>query len=558
MSFLRKLPALQALRLARSYARQNGVRALAYKAYQKLYERRFLDYSAWESAHRATPQELQQQRSTNFPYMPLISIIVPVYHTPERFLRAMVESVQAQSYAHWELCVADGDADSETGRILAGYQNDNRIHIKPLHENLGIAGNTNAALQMAKGEYIALLDHDDLLAPDALFEIVSCLQASEPPIDFLYSDEDKVDASGTHFFDPHFKPGFSLELLRTSNYICHLSVIRRAFLQEHELTFRSGFDGAQDYDFILRCTETAERIHHIPRVLYHWRIHSASTAGSGGAAKPYTHEAGRRALDAHVKRMRIAGRVVDNIGATANFYRILYDPKPEKISVLLMGATSAQDTAAHQEKLKKFTCYDTFEIIPDTSLPNAVQQSSGSWIAVLDVHAMPQTHDWLSLLLGVCQQGGASIAGGKIINHSHRLLPIGWLRNQDNFIECYGNTNPKSTGYMRRLFSRQELSAVNPHLLFFSRKLYDELFPSIRHNLSVHWMEDALRLSLEASKRGKRVVYEPEATIHLSKYPHPAMQQIPTDGQTDIYGNPNYPFLKIYFSLCSSLGRNPI
>ena len=237
-------------------------------------------YGPWYRAYIPTEETLETQRKQKFDYSPLISIAVPAYQTPVEFLRQMIESLIVQTYSNWELCIVNASPDNEEmQKVLAEYSaGDSRVRFCNLKENLGIAENTNRAFAMAKGEFVGLLDHDDLLAPNALYEIVKILQ-DHPQADALYTDEDKVTTELDEHFQPHLKPDFNLDLLRSNNYICHFFVVRKSIVEKTG-GFRKEFDGAQDYDFIFRCTENAEKICHIPKVLYHWRCHPNSTASN--------------------------------------------------------------------------------------------------------------------------------------------------------------------------------------------------------------------------------------------------------------------------------------
>ena len=246
---------------------------------------------------------------------------VPAYRTPETFLRQMIDSLLAQTYGNWELCIANGSPDDEQMKqVLAEYtQRDSRIRVQELKENLGIAGNTNAALAMTEGEFAGILDHDDLLAPNALYEIALALE-KDPELDAVYTDEDKVTTDLSEHFQPHLKPDFNLDLLRSNNYICHFFVARQSVIRKAG-GFRQEFDGAQDHDFIFRCVEEAGKIGHVPEILYHWRTHKASTADNP-ASKMYAFEAGRRAIEAHLKRTGTEGTVTHT--PDLGFFRVQY------------------------------------------------------------------------------------------------------------------------------------------------------------------------------------------------------------------------------------------
>ena len=275
------------------YLRHYGMKEFLIRLQEKQEAER-VPYEPWYENHKATEAELLRQRKEagRWEDAPRISIVVPLYCTKEAFLRQMIASVQAQSYENWQLCLADAspaeaDGSTQTGRVVGEYrQSDARIVYQALHENRGIAENTNAAIALSEGDWIAFMDHDDLLAPDALYEAVALMrrgpkrrsavecagllqrQKEGASYELIYTDEDKVDMEGRVHFEPHFKPDFNLDLLRSNNYITHFTMVSRAlFLRVGGL--RGEFDGAQDYDFILRCTEAAEAVGHVPRILYH-------------------------------------------------------------------------------------------------------------------------------------------------------------------------------------------------------------------------------------------------------------------------------------------------
>lgn len=265
------------------------------------------------------PDELSLQKSFNFRYRPKISLVVPVFNPEPQFLVEMLDSVLAQTYGDWELCIADGKSNDEVAKILKEYtEKDVRIKVLFLDKNYLIAENTNRAIALATGEYMGLLDHDDLLTPNCLFEFVRHINESNSNNypDVLYSDEDKIDDSSKLFSKPYFKPGWSLSLIRTHNYMCHLTIFK---FKRDEVFLRTEMNGAQDYDLYLRLTESAKKIVHISKILYHWRIHDKSTASSP-ETKKYTHEAGRRAIETHLKRLKIEGWVLD--GKLPNSYKI--------------------------------------------------------------------------------------------------------------------------------------------------------------------------------------------------------------------------------------------
>ena len=291
------------------------------------------NFNAVKQHFYASEEELKSQRIAEgrFPYRPLISVCVPVYKTRPEFLSALIESLLAQTYTLWELVLSDGSPDDSLRSVAERYE-DERIRYFKQEQNYGISGNTNAASAEAKGEYLAFLDHDDLLTPNALYEYVYVLNRER--FDLLYSDEDKITEDGSGAFQPHFKSDYNYLLLLSNNYICHFTMVSRTLTDRLEADFgqlfQSAFDGSQDYDFILRCIEKTDRICHIPKILYHWRESAGSTAGDS-YAKTYTEDAGLRAVKAHLERTGQTSEVTPRL--EIGCYRI--DPLPtEKTGII--------------------------------------------------------------------------------------------------------------------------------------------------------------------------------------------------------------------------------
>ncbi|MGD9846138.1 MAG: glycosyltransferase, partial [Variibacter sp.] len=296
-------------------------------------------------------------------FKPLISVLMPVYNTPERLLCEAIESVKAQAYPHWELCIADDASTApHVHRILRRYaKNDTRIKVAFREINGHICHASNSALDLVTGEWIALLDHDDVLRPHALYEVARTINL-HPDTELIYSDEDKIDESGRRY-DAFFKPDFSIEMFRSQNYFNHLTVHRAANVRAVG-GWRAGFEGSQDYDLNLRIIETttADRIRHIPKILYHWRAVSGSTAVSA-SEKGYAWEAGRRALETHLTRVGLDG-VVKEIPSVP-FYRLCPSiPEPQPLVSLIVptrdGLTLLRNCI---ESIRAKTVYDNYEII---------------------------------------------------------------------------------------------------------------------------------------------------------------------------------------------------
>ena len=374
----------ETVEVAWEYFQKHGLRALFKKSVHKIQNiQDDYDYNEWYKKVRITDEELAKQRESaaDFAMQPTFSIVIPVYATPEKFLRRMLDSIREQTYPKFEVCLVDATPyakiqhDPAQGRtpqeVLAEYAAaDSRFRYATLTENLGIAENTNAAIRMATGDFIVLADHDDELEPQALYECVRAINA-HPDVQVLYSDEDKVDFEDIYYFEPHFKTDFNPDLLRSVNYICHLFVARRSLLDAiaetaadgRQIYERSAYDGAQDYDLILRATEKAQAIEssfnaldqtllrqgrftssniiHIPMVLYHWRAHQASTA-QHPEAKLYAFEAGARAVYDHCKRIGLPIQKVEQ-GITYGFYHPIYENQQPLISVVIPNKDHSAD-----------------------------------------------------------------------------------------------------------------------------------------------------------------------------------------------------------------------
>ena len=318
---------------ALSYFRRNGISAAGWAVAERLLQEAAQKGYAYVPP---TPEEQKRQRkeAEEWKDPPLLSVAVPAFETPPAYMNALLDSLQAQTWPHWELVIADAGS-TDALRALAEGRGDLRIRYRKLSGNLGLAGNTNEALKEVRGSYTGLLDHDDLLTPDALYEMACALRESRKngidPV-FLYSDEDKCDGEGKRFYEPHYKPDFNPDLLLSNNYICHFLMLEtEAFRRLKE---RPGYDGAQDYDLVLRAAAGVfsgvpeAAFVHVPKVLYHWRCHESSTA-SNPESKRYAYEAGRRALEDFCAAQGWQARAEDT--AHLGFYRLSYQPDILKV-----------------------------------------------------------------------------------------------------------------------------------------------------------------------------------------------------------------------------------
>lgn len=352
---------LQKLYRVKEYYSKYGVKRFTRHVVSKLFRMDEMSYNRLRKEKKLTSKEIERQRAEVFAEMPLISILVPLYCTPMEYLKALVESVQQQTYGNWELCLSDG---SGSGKMDCSYieecaKQDYRIKLVKSVKPLAIAENTNRALEIAKGDFIAFADHDDLLEINTLYECVKVIN-EHPETEIIYTDEDKVSMNGKVFFQPHFKSDFNLDLLRSMNYICHFFVVKKS-VQEQVGELRQEYNGAQDYDFVLRCVEKAEHIYHIPEVLYHWRAHQDSTA-ENPESKRYAFESGIRALESHLERRKIKGTVT--MTEQYGLYRVKYElEKMPLVSILIPNKDHVDDLQRCVKSLYENSNYTNFEII---------------------------------------------------------------------------------------------------------------------------------------------------------------------------------------------------
>ena len=478
-----------------------------------------------------TPERRKEEEETVFANPVKISILVPLYNTPEKFLREMIESVQAQTYKNWELCLADGsdDAHKNVGEICKSYYDaDSRIIYKKLEKNEGISGNTNRCYKMATGEYIGLFDHDDVLHPEALFEYVKVI--NEKGADYIYCDEttfkgDSID----NMLTMHFKPDYAPDNLRANNYICHFSVFKRELLEGTDL-FRPKFDGSQDHDMILRLTDNAKCIVHVPRLLYYWRSHAGSTA-SNINAKTYAIDAAKGAVADHLRHHGYEHFHISSTRAFETIFRIRYEIKGNPpVSIVIANKDHYDDLNRLLTSIEDRSTYTNFEIvivennsteerifeyysdllgfsydaaaevqkssgegallgkIPVTivtykgkfnySAVNnlGVKHSTGEYLLLLNNDMEVISVDWIEELLMYAQRGDVGAVGGKLyyadrtIQHAGVVIGLGAHRTAGH---THYKQSRENLGYMGRLCYAQNVSAVTGACLMVSRENFD-------------------------------------------------------------------------------------
>lgn len=533
------------------YTVQKGLRYLKHYGLKEFWIRlheRFepeeVPYGPWYEAYRPDEETLEKQRKRKFPDGPLISIVVPAYLTPERFLRQMLDSLLAQTYENWELCLANGspeDPDMQT--VLRFYaEMDRRIRYQDLKENLGIAENTNAAFAMAEGDFIALLDHDDLLAPNALYEIAAALE-EHPEADVIYTDEDKVTTDLSEHFQPHLKPDFNLDLLRSNNYICHFLVVRRSVVQTVG-GFRREFDGAQDYDFIFRCVEQAREVVHVPEILYHWRTHKSSTADNP-ASKMYAFEAGRRAIEGNLKRTGTPGTVEHT--PDFGFYRVKYPVQGEPlVSVIIPNREEKETLQACVESIFEKTAYKNYEIIvvennssseeifryyrklsedPRVHLIRwkkgfnysainnfGVRHAKGDYLLFLNNDVKVIDPDWMSEMLSVCQRKETGAVGVKLIYPDNTIQHAGCVVGMGGIAgNMFVNMPAERTGYLHKASLLQDMSCVTAACMMMKKEVFLEA-GGFTEELAVAFND--VDLCLKVRSHGHLIVYDPYVKLY--------------------------------------------
>jgi GT2 family glycosyltransferase len=482
---------------------------------------------------------------------PLFSILTPVYETPADVLRAMVESVRTQSFGDWELCLVDdcSTADHVTRMLAEAEEEDPRIRVRRRTENGGIVAASNDGLEMAGGEFVVLLDHDDELHPDALAHVHEALLA-QPEADYVYTDEDKIDRGGSHS-GPFFKPDWSPERMRTQMYTCHLSVLRRS-LVEAVGGFDPEFEGSQDWDLVLRVTERAGAVLHIPRVLYHWRMLETSAAGGGEAAKPWAFEAGKRAVQAHCKRIGLAARV-ERDQTDAGVYHLQPELTEQPLVSIVIPTCGQVREIRYEPVVLANNCvrsivekstYENYEIVcvVDDSTPRNVfrelKEIAGdrlrlvsydrpfSFSAMINVGAVRSegehllmlnddieviTPDWIERMVMYSSLPEIGAVGGRLLWEDGRLQHVGV--DFENGLPGHLNRGFAGDfrGYANGLRVARNCLAVTGACLMTRRELFDEL-GGLSMILPVNYNDVDYCLKLRAS--GRRTVYDPDLVMY--------------------------------------------
>lgn len=501
-------------------------------------------YAIWRKNHALTEQEILRQREEKFDYNPLISISIPLYNTPVEFFEALMETIVNQTYTNFELCLADGSDDDLLGQyIREHYPDDKRINYVHLDKNLGIAGNTNKALEMATGEYVMLTDHDDLLEISALYEIVKVLN-EDSSIDIIYTDEDLVDASGKTYSNYRFKSDFNLEMLRHLNYICHIFFVRRTIMNEVG-GFREEYDGAQDFDMILRCVEKTDKIHHIPKILYHWRAHEDSTAGNVDS-KQYAIDASVNALREHYKRVGIEADVEATdifimLKSTRHFKEeplvSIFIPTMDHIEDLDKCIRSIIDKSIYKNyeiiviennstKEETFTYYDKitgeFDCVRVVKWEEEFNYSKinnfgakfakGDYYILLNNDIEVISPDWINRMLMYCLDESIGAVGAKLLYPDDTIQHCGIVIGMGGFAgHILTEQDIEDVGYFGRLRVQQEVSAVTAACMMVDAKVYKEV-GGFDEDFAVALND--VDLCLKIRDMGKKIILDPNITMY--------------------------------------------
>ena len=532
-----------------SRVRQAGLRSALRVAHDASAGQEAERYAKWCASTTPTAADLERmtREVADLGFQPRIDIVTPVYNTDPKWLRACIESVRAQVYPHWHLCLADDASTSaETVAVLREYESDPRITIVRLERNSHISAASNAALERGRGEFVALLDHDDELTPDALFHVAQFLNA-EPAADLIYSDEDKLDLGGSRC-DPYFKPDWSPDHFLTCMYTCHLMVVRRRLLEEIG-GFRRGYEGAQDYDLVLRLMERTHSIHHIPRILYHWRKLPESTA-SAGLAKPWAMDAGRLALEDYIKRNDLRADVLP--GPAPGVFRIkraIRGTPLVSIVIPTAGRLRREGTrefdllAACVRSIRQLTSWQEYELVivaesaglqPTTlaALDGArhtvvtddstsfnfsrkvnlgASRARGEHLLLLNDDVEVTDPEWLSAMLEQSQDPGVGAVGARLLYPDGRLQHIGLVLGVGGVAAHAFHQHPGAApGYASSAVSVRNYSAVTAACLMTRHATFDQV-GGFDEALPIDFNDIDFCLRVRAA--GFRIVFTPYAQL---------------------------------------------
>ena len=526
------------------YLKEHGWQGFA----DRLCERLWVEsapYAPWYEEHKTKEAQLINQRRLidKWEEKPLVSLCVPLYDTPEEYLCAMLDSVAAQTYTNWQLCLADGTPGDRVEKLIGAYGDmQGRIRYKHLEKNLGIAENTNEAFRMAEGTWIGLLDHDDMLAADALYE---ALLAAGNTFGAVYTDEDKISADGREHLYPHYKPDFNPDLLRSNNYITHFFMVKREIV-ERVGGFRSEFDGAQDYDFIFRCAAVSS-VAHVPKILYHWRMTGGSTAANQGS-KLYAFEAGRRVIESQLSEKGIPAEVTQT--RELGFYRVNYRVRGNPLVTIIIPskdvcgslkrcissieASVGEDGYANYEILvvecgstsrEIFDYYEELKCRPGVRVVSYEGEAGrsrinnygaglaeGEYLLFLSHNTRIITKDFLAGLLGNCQRDEVAVVGAKLFYPDNTVRHAGIVVGMSGVAgEVFAGMRQSRSGYLHRASTQMNYSAVTAACMMVKKSVFEKAGGFTQELASAFYDVD---LCLKIGEAGYLIVYDPWVRLY--------------------------------------------
>ncbi|GAB5613483.1 hypothetical protein JCM37172_05840 [Faecalimonas hominis] len=523
------------------YYQQFGIKRTIRRGMEKLTKKERATYETFRLKYFPNKKQLEMQRKTKFAYEPEFSIVVPLYKTPLIYLEELIQSIEEQTYPKWQLYLSDGSGeDSPLREKLRKYEKkDRRIHVIENNRQLQISENTNEALKRAEGDFIVFADHDDMLSPDALYECAKAVNEF-PETEVIYTDEDKVSMDGKEYYQPHFKPDFNIDLLRSANYMCHLYVVKRTLFEKVGY-LRSEYNGSQDYDFILRCVEQTKEILHIPKILYHWRIHPNSVAGNPDS-KSYAYDAGRNAILAHYKRVGIDA---DIEFLSPGFYHSIYHLKEEPlVSIIIPNKDHVKDLDRCIKSIQEKSDYQHYEIVivennseeaetwgyyskltethenicvyeykgkfNYSAIQNfAVQKAKGEYLLLLNNDTWLDRKESIREMLGYCMRSDVGIVGAKLlypdntVQHAGVIVGLGGVAGH-----AFVGEDKNAPGYFCRMTCVQNYSAVTAACMMVKKAVYEEA-GGMDTELQVAFNDTDF--CLRVGEKGYLVVYNPFA-----------------------------------------------